>query len=163
MDEYPKEGGVVASKPNSILIVDDTVANLLAYSAILKRLHCRIVIAGSGAEALRCTLEEDFKVILLDIRMPDMNGFETAEHLRKRPGSRETPILFLSAYDTPPLHVFSKFVGGQMDFLSCPVDAETLLLKVGLYLKSAGAEEQADPSDPKLQKAGEKEEGGISG
>lgn len=162
MDEVQKDGGVVASKPNSILIVDDTVANLLAYSAILKRLRCRIVLAGSGVEALRCTLDESFAVILLDVRMPEMNGFETAELLRKRPGTRDTPILFLSAFETPPLHVFAKFVGGRTDFLSSPVDAETLLLKVGLYLKSAGAEEPSDPSDPKLQKAGEKEEGGLS-
>ena len=161
MDEYEKDGGALMSRPNSILIVDDTVANLLAYSAILKKLRCRIVLAGSGAEALRCTLDENFAVILLDVRMPEMNGFETADRLRKREGSRNTPILFLSAFDAPPLHVFSKFVGGQMDFLSSPVDADTLMLKVGLYLKSAGAEEATDPSDPKLQKAGEKEEGGL--
>jgi len=137
---------------NSILIVDDTVANLLAFSAILKKPDCRIVVAASGREALERTLEEDFSLILMDVRMPEMNGFETAEAIRKRPRTRETPILFLSAFEAPPLHLLSKFVGGKTGFLSSPVDADTLLLKVAPFLKPSVGDGNA-PSDPNLQKA----------
>lgn len=140
---------------NSILIVDDTTTNLLAFSAVLKKLPCQIVLAASGREALHSTLARDFCVILLDVRMPEMNGFETAELLRKRERTRNTPILFLSAFDTPPLHIYSSFVGGRIDFLSSPVDAETLLLKVSSFLPAEMPEDQKDPSDPRLQKTGE--------
>lgn len=143
-----RDGG--ARPEDSILIVDDTTANLLAFSAILKKLPCRLVTAASGREALRCALDEDFSLILMDVRMPDMNGFETVEELRRRPKNRNTPILFLSAFEAPPMHVVSSFVGGRIDFLSSPVDAETLLQKVSEFLRRDNRE---DASDPKLQKA----------
>ena len=122
---------------NSILIVDDTVANLLAFSAILRPVCPRILLAGSGKEALALASEEQFAVILLDVRMPEMNGFELAGVLRTGGRNRETPILFLSAYETPPHHVLSSFVGGTTEFLSCPVDVETLVRRVTAHLKPA--------------------------
>jgi CheY-like chemotaxis protein len=134
------------------LIVDDTVANLLAFSAILKQLDCRLVVASNGREALERAEEEDFTLILMDVRMPELNGFEAAASIRSRSRNRGTPILFLSAFETPPFHVFSSFVGGHTDFLSSPVDAETLLRKVREFLLSQGGKEQKDPSDPRLQK-----------
>ncbi len=145
-------GGPGAGLPNSILIVDDTLANLLAYSAILQKLRCRIVGAASGEEALGVAEQEDFDVILMDVRMPGIDGIETAQRMRKRPRTRRTPILFLSAHATPPLHMFSQFVGGAIDFVASPVETETLMLKVGALLQSARAENQ-DPSDPNLQKS----------
>ena len=150
MQQRLEEGGA-AGERDSILIVDDTSANLLAFSAILKKLSCRIVTAASGREALTCALDQDFRVILMDVRMPDMNGFETAEAIRKRSRSRETPILFLSAFETPPLHILGSFVGGSIDFLSSPVDAGVLVDKVAGYLRPGTAE---PASDPKLLKAG---------
>jgi CheY-like chemotaxis protein len=134
------------------LIVDDTVANLLAFSAILKQLDCRLVLAGTGREAVERAEEEDFTVILMDVRMPELNGFEAAAAIRNRSRNRSTPILFLSAFETPPFHVFSSFVGGHTDFLSSPVDAETLLKRVRVFLRPNAGEAQKDPSDPRLQK-----------
>src|SRR5579862_632572 len=116
------DGGGLSRCRNSILIVDDTVANLLAFSAILKKLNCQVVLAGNGREAIQRTEEGDFAVILMDVRMPELNGFETATAIRSRSRNRGTPILFLSAFETPPFHVFSSFVGGHTDFLSSPVD-----------------------------------------
>lgn len=150
----PSAGGGCPIPVNSVLIVDDTTANLLAFSAILKQLPCRIVLAASGREALHCALAEDFSLILMDVRMPEMNGFETAELIRKRERTRNTPILFLSAFEAPALHLFASFIGGRIDFLSSPVDAETLLRKVSSYLQAEAPESQQG-SDPRLQKTGE--------
>jgi len=142
--------------PDSILIADDTVANLLAFSAILKSLDCRLVTAGNGREALARAEEETFTVILMDVRMPELNGFESAELIRRQSRNRNTPILFLSAFETPPFHVFSSFVGGKTDFLSSPVDGDTLLKKVAEFVKRPSAQAGTDPpSDPNLQKTSE--------
>lgn len=136
------------------MIVDDTVSNLLAFSAVLKKLGCRIVIAASGPEALRCSQKEEFALILMDVRMPEWNGFETAHQLRQRDRTRHTPILFMSAFETPPLHFLMEFVGAQVDFLSSPVDTELLARKVMAHLKRRGrSEEPKDPSGLNLQKA----------
>ena len=152
MIQHP-EGGASPQKRNSILIVDDTVANLLAFSAILKPLGCRIVVAGSGREALGYAQEEDYAVILMDVRMPDLNGFETAQRLRLHPRTRHTPIVFMSAFEVPPLQLFAEFVGADVDFISSPVDTELLTRKVTAKLRSFSAEETKDPSDPNLQKS----------
>jgi len=145
---HVREGGSGVHAENSILIVDDTVANLLAFSAILKKLGCRIVTAASGLEAITFAEQENFDVVLMDIRMPVMDGFETAQRLRKMSRTQKTPILFLSAHLTPPVHMFSQFVGGSVDFLPSPVDTEALLLKVGALLQAS----RGDSSDPNLQK-----------
>jgi CheY-like chemotaxis protein len=82
-----------------ILIVDDYAENLLALEVILSGLGQRIVRANSGAEALKQLLVQEFAVILLDVQMPEMDGFETARYIRGREKSRYTPIIFLTAYD----------------------------------------------------------------
>src|SRR6266545_701870 len=81
-----------------ILLVDDRPANLTALEAVLEDLSQDIVKATSGKEALRWLLKHDFAVILLDVRMPEMDGFETAALIRQRERSRHTPILFLTAH-----------------------------------------------------------------
>src|SRR5687768_17717560 len=87
-----------AQVPADILMVDDRPENLLALEAILGNLGQRMVKATSGAEALKKLLAQDFAVILLDVQMPGMDGFETAKFIRERERSRYTPIIFLTAY-----------------------------------------------------------------
>src|SRR5919205_3426632 len=84
----------------NILRVDDRSENRLALAAILEPLGQNLVQARSGQEALKCLLRQDFAVILLDVQMPDMDGFETAELIRGRPRSQHTPIIFLTAINT---------------------------------------------------------------
>ena len=93
--------------PVDILIVDDNPNNLLALEAILANINGRFVKASSGAEALKCLLSQDFALIILDIQMPDMDGFETAEMIRGRERSRRIPIIFLTAFNRSDTQVLS--------------------------------------------------------
>ncbi|HEX5176610.1 MAG TPA: response regulator, partial [Chthoniobacteraceae bacterium] len=88
---------IKADERVNILVVDDRPDKLLALEAVLTDLGENIVRASSGKEALRCLLQQDFAVILLDVNMPGMDGFETATLIRKRPRSELTPIIFVSA------------------------------------------------------------------
>ncbi len=111
----------------SILLVDDREENLIALEAILKDLGQGLVRAGSGQEALRLLFDRDFAVILLDVRMPDMDGFETAEFIRKRQRSRHTPIIFITAADASPGQItrgYSVEAAPPWDmlFLSDPIE-----------------------------------------
>mgnify|MGYP001598532729 CR=1 FL=1 len=151
MDEQASDSPGSSWAGNSILIVDDTVANLLAYSSILKRLGCRIVLASSGREALQRTLEEDFDLIMMDIRMPEMSGIETAEFLRGRDKTRRTLILFMSAHQVPAAHLPLDLLGPHVDFLPSLVDPETLAARVEEEFRNASRSKQVD-SDPELQK-----------
>src|ERR1700687_1085671 len=85
--------------PISVLLVDDEHSNVVALKAALDGVECRVVTADSGRDALKCVLAQDFAVILLDVRMPGMDGFETASLIRARERSRSTPIIFLTAAD----------------------------------------------------------------
>src|SRR5438105_2950150 len=108
-----------------ILIVDDRPANLLALEAILEDLGQELVTATSGLDALRRLLQDDFAVILLDVKMPDMDGFETAALIRERERSRHTPILFITAHKEEE-HLFRGYYSGAVDFLYKPVNPEVL-------------------------------------
>jgi CheY-like chemotaxis protein len=89
----------------NILLVDDQPKNLLALSAILDSPDLNLVKAHSGLEALRCLLSQDFAVILLDVQMPELDGFETATLIRQRERSRHTPIIFITALNRDDTHV----------------------------------------------------------
>lgn len=134
------------SKVN-ILMVDDHPENLLALSAILDNLGQNLVKANSGEEALRCLLHQDFAVILLDVQMPGMDGFETAMLIRNRERSRHTPIIFLTAFSTSETMVFRGYSLGAVDYLFKPVDPEILASKVtvfvDLFKKTAQIKQQA--------------------
>lgn len=127
--------------PVRILIVDDTPANLLAYREILARPEWTIVTVDSGGHALQEALKGDLAVILLDVRMPGMDGLETARLLRSRERLKFTPIIFMSAYDRMPNDVAHGFLAGGIDYLFSPVDGDLLRFKVGacveLYLQNA--------------------------
>jgi|SRR5436190_15940140 len=113
----------------SVLIVDDTPSNLVAFTAALAGEGYDLATAGSGQEALKCVLDREFSVILLDVRMPGMDGIETATFLRAGRG-RFTPILFVSAFDNTPQEVERGFLAGAIDYLFKPVSANMLKRKV---------------------------------
>lgn len=117
-----------------ILLVDDTPENLISLEAALDTLGEELVLARSGTEALRHLLENDFAAILLDVKMPDMDGFETAELIRNRPRSRQTPILFLTGYKNEE-HLFRGYDLGAVDFLFKPIVPEVLRSKVAVFVE----------------------------
>ncbi|MBD2337733.1 response regulator [Calothrix sp. FACHB-156] len=134
--------------PVNILLVDDHSENLLALEAILHSLGQNLVRATSGAQALRCLLNQDFAVILLDVQMPEMDGFETATLIRQRERSRHTPIIFLTAFSTNDSMVFKGYSLGAVDYLFKPIEPEILKSKVAafvdLFQKTAKIERQAN-------------------
>jgi PAS domain S-box-containing protein len=123
----------VADQRIKILLVDDTPDNLVSIEAALSGLGEDLVLANSGKEALRHLLHEDFAAILLDVRMPDMDGFETAELIRGRPRSSKTPILFLTGYRNEE-HLFRGYNLGAVDFLFKPIVPEVLRSKVAVFV-----------------------------
>ncbi len=117
-----------------ILLVDDNPENLISLEATLESLGQALVLARSGMEALRHLLEDDFAAILLDVKMPDMDGFQTAELIRARKRSRHTPILFLTGYKNDE-HLFRGYDLGAVDFLFKPIVPEILRSKVGVFVE----------------------------
>lgn len=118
----------------NVLIVDDHPENLMALEAILSSPGQHLVRAHSGEEALRCLLSQDFAVILLDVQMPGMDGFETATLIRKRPRSQHTPIIFLTAYSTSDKQMFKGYALGAVDYLFKPIEPDILASKVAVFV-----------------------------
>src|SRR6476469_1175938 len=116
----------------SILIVDDVPANLMAMEAVLQPLGQRVVCARSGQEALRALLDEEFAVILLDVTMPVMDGFETAELIRERNKTRGVPIIFLTAMHGNEQFISRAYERGAVDYLIKPFDPDILRAKVAV-------------------------------
>jgi PAS domain S-box-containing protein len=121
-------------EPVKILLVDDTPDNLVSLEAALEGLGQTLVLANSGMEALRHLLEDDFAAILLDVKMPEMDGFQTAELIRSRKRTRNTPILFLTGYKSDE-HLFRGYDLGAVDFLFKPIVPEVLRSKVGVFVE----------------------------
>lgn len=129
-------GTVQTSRPVRILLVDDDEANLLSLTATLESLGQEMVLARSGEEALRQLLEQDFAAILLDVKMPGMDGLETAEMIRNRKRSKSTPILFLTGFRNDD-HLFRGYDLGAVDFLFKPIVPEVLRSKVAVFVELA--------------------------
>lgn len=127
------------TEPVNILMVDDVPANLLALEAILEPLGQRLVQAQSGTEALRHLLSDDFAVILLDVNMPDMSGFEAATMIRSRPRSRTTPIIFLTGSAQTSDAMFEGYATGAVDYLMKPASPPMLRSKVEVFIQLAAA------------------------
>jgi CheY-like chemotaxis protein len=117
----------------AILLVDDRHDKLLALEAVLEDLHQPMVRAESGREALRQVLDRDFAVILLDVNMPGMDGFETASLIRQRSNSRHTPIIFITAFDDE-MHAVRSYSLGAVDYIRTPVVADVLRTKVAVFV-----------------------------
>ena len=131
-----------------ILMVDDHPANLLALEAILGGTGYELVRARSGAEALKALLLQEFALILMDVMMPDMDGYETAELIRRRESSRYTPIIFITANVRSDTHIVRGYAVGAVDYLFKPFVPEVLLWKVAvfvdLYVKRQAVNDSTD-------------------
>jgi len=117
-----------------ILIVDDDPANQKALQAVLAPTGAHLVTASSGEEALRRVLEEDFAAILMDVRMPGIDGFTTASMIRERKRSRYTPIIFLTAEHEDVTTMFRSYRAGAVDFIAKPVIPEVLRSKIAIFV-----------------------------
>jgi signal transduction histidine kinase/response regulator RpfG family c-di-GMP phosphodiesterase len=147
MAEDPSATESVDEKVN-ILVVDDRPDKLLAYETVLSELNQNLVRATSGKEALRRLLKQDFAVILLDVNMPVMDGFETAALIRQRQRSETTPIIFISAVNDTETHVSRGYSLGAVDYILTPVVPEILRAKIAvfvdLYKKTEQIKRQAE-------------------
>ena len=142
---------VTVRKPVNILVVDDRDENLIAVEAVLSDPGYRLVRARSGREALREVLDQDFALILLDVVMPGVDGYETATLIRERPRSRQTPIIFLTANDWGSQHVFRGYTVGAVDYLVKPVPADVLRSKVAVFVELFNRQEALRVAQEELE------------
>ena len=119
----------------SILLVDDKQENLFALEELLRKPDRWLVKASSGNDALRLLLKHDFAVVLLDVEMPEMDGYEVAELMRSTERTRLVPIIFVTAGDRSEERTFRGYEAGAVDFLYKPIDAHTLETKVGVFVE----------------------------
>lgn len=142
---------VAVKSPVNILVVDDRDENLMAVEAVLSDPHYRLVRAKSGREALKEVLDQDFALILLDVVMPGVDGYETATLIRERPRSRQTPIIFLTANDWGAQHVFRGYTVGAVDYLVKPVPADVLRSKVAVFVELFNRQEALRVAQEELE------------
>ncbi|WP_295573955.1 hybrid sensor histidine kinase/response regulator [Stenotrophomonas maltophilia] len=121
--------------PVNLLIVDDVPQNLVAMQALLQRDGVNLLLAGSGAQALELLLEHEVALALLDVHMPEIDGFTLAELMRGSHRSRDVPIIFLTASPDDPLRVFKGYETGAVDFLHKPVAPQVILSKVNIFIE----------------------------
>lgn len=124
----------VVQRPK-ILAVDDNPANLLVIRRVLAKLDVEVVEAASGNDALKATLDDEFALVLLDVYMPDINGFEVAEILSQEESTRQTPIIFVTATYADDVHRLKGYGFGAVDYMAKPLEATILLSKVQVFLE----------------------------
>ena len=145
-----------ADKVN-ILLVDDRPENLLALEAILEPLAQTLVRANSGEEALKHLLTREFAVILLDVQMPGMNGFDTARLIKARERSRHIPIIFLTAISKEEAYVFEGYSVGAVDYMFKPFQPDILRSKVSVFVDLYRKQEQIKLQDELLRESERRE------
>lgn len=133
-----------------LLIVDDKPANLAALQNILEDVEVEVIATNSGNEALTHCLQHDFALILLDIQMPVMNGYEVARWLRKSKQTKNIPIIFLTAAYSDESHRMEGYDAGAVDYLQKPIDDRILLSKVGIFLELYNLRQQQIEDKAKL-------------
>ncbi|WP_353942504.1 response regulator [Streptomyces sp. HUAS MG91] len=126
--------GASSSERASILLVDDMEDNLVALEAVLGSLNEPLVRARSGEEAMKALLRHRFAVVLLDIRMPGMDGFETASNIKRLDQTKDVPIIFLTGTDADAGYAFRGYATGAADYLTKPFDPWVLRAKVTVFL-----------------------------
>ncbi|MEX2560749.1 MAG: response regulator [Pirellulales bacterium] len=148
MQDHSREDLAENHEPVNVLLVDDEPANLLALEAILQDPRLNLVNAYSGQDALRRLLEDDFAVVLLDVQMHTMDGFQTAKYIRGREASRRTPIVFLTAHESDRVVIEEAYALGAVDYLVKPLVPVMLRAKVAgfveLYEKTEQVKRQAE-------------------
>lgn len=137
----------------TVLVVDDVQANLRAIEATLGTLKCKVVLCNSGNAALRQLLKQEFAVMLLDVQMPEMDGYEVAHHVRHHPRTSDLPIIFLTATHHDEGNVLRGYGTGAVDFLFKPIDATILRSKVAVFLELCAKRQQLAEGRNALQKA----------
>ncbi|MGH3313522.1 MAG: response regulator, partial [Streptomyces sp.] len=120
---------------SSILIVDDMEENLVALEAVLGPLDQELVATRSGEEALKAMLRQEFAVVLLDVLMPGMDGFETASNIKRLDQTKDVPIILLTGTDVDADYAYRGYALGAADFLSKPIDPWVLRTKVNVFLE----------------------------
>ena len=135
----------------SILLVDDREENLAVLELILEDLDCDLVRARSGQEALRILFDQDFAVILLDVRMPGMDGFETAEFIRQRQRSKNTPIILITAADVSSDQIIRGYSAGAVDFIFKPFVHQLLEAKVRIFIELFRKSEKLRASEERFR------------
>lgn len=121
----------------NILLVDDQPGKLIAHEAVLAELGENVIKASTGRQALEYLLRKDFAVILLDVNMPEMDGFQIAELIRQRPRFEKTPIIFITGYNTTDFDRLKGYSLGAVDYLFLPVIPEVLKAKVTVFVELA--------------------------
>jgi diguanylate cyclase (GGDEF)-like protein/PAS domain S-box-containing protein len=119
----------------NILLVDDRSENLVALEALLESPYVKLTKCLSGEDALRCVMKEEYAVILMDVQMPGMDGYETAKLIKSREKSKDTPIIFVTAINKEPEHVFEGYDIGAIDYIFKPFDPDILKSKVDQLIK----------------------------
>ncbi len=146
----------------AVLLVDDRPENLLTLTAVLEPLDVRLVTAGSGEQALRALLDEDFAVVLLDVQMPGMDGFETAQYIRGRERSASTPIIFLTAISTDMAQVLRGYESGAVDYVLKPFEPVVLRSKVAVFAELERQRLGRERADELLRRAWESSPTGVA-
>ncbi|WP_191263213.1 GAF domain-containing protein [Comamonas sp. JC664] len=141
-DDAPNRLVKAGSDAPAVLLVDDHVSNLVSLEAILEPLGVRMDKACSGEQALRFLLREDYAVILLDVRMAGLSGFETAALIKQRERTRNVPIIFLTAYGRDDAELVTGYATGAVDFLQKPFPPEVLRSKVSVFVELFRAQQQ---------------------
>ena len=142
--------------PAKILIVDDKPQNLISLAAVLEDLNVGIITAGSGNEALTRILEHEFALVLLDVQMPDMDGFETAELIRGNRNTRHLPVIFVTAINTDEKHIFKGYESGAVDYISKPLNPDILKTKVRIFLDLFNQRKMIENKNKALEEANQK-------
>jgi len=123
------------SEKPKVLIVDDKQENLFAMEKILGKLDVNLIKAASGNEALAHTLHHNFALILLDVQMPEMNGYEVAQYLRSDEKTKQLPIIFITAIDRDETREIEGYDAGAVDYIFKPINPRILISKVKVFIE----------------------------
>ena len=150
---HPSADRVVSTRDVHILVVDDVEQNLTAIEALLTRPGVRVLKANSGVAALEILLVQEVALILLDVQMPNMNGFELAELVRGNPHMRDIPLIFMTAAINEPQRSFRGYQAGAVDFLYKPVEPDILRSKVDVFVELFAQKKQLSAQLEELRQA----------